>query len=158
MTNDLVKFNQEFQVLAAAAMPTMGEWAIKEQYVKSVIGKTGIAIRTNMRQPLQHIMATALDLFEARKGISVGPGSNGGMIRTQNPNRILCSKCHTWHMKDGPCKKTEGNRQAPPNRNLRPRAHEVEILEDQEECLAVEEMEHEVAEEVEACSDAGSDF
>ena len=101
-------------------------------------------------------MATALDLFEAKKGVSAGPGSNGGMMRYQNPNRILCPKCHTWHMKDGPCRRTDGNRGAPPNKSARPRAFEVEVEENQE--APVEELEHEVVEEVEAVSEVESDF
>lgn len=73
---DLVKFNKEFALAAAAATPLLGEWGVKDVYLNAVEGKVGAAIRLAQNSPLQIVMASALDLDSTLQK-SAGTGSAG---------------------------------------------------------------------------------
>lgn len=75
----LVKFNQEFSLLAASAVPLMGEWAVKEQYFAMVSSRVGASLRTRADEPLQKVMATALDLeYEMKQAALARRAATGG--------------------------------------------------------------------------------
>ena len=101
----------------------LGKWAVKDHYLQIVEGRVGSAIHLKQGEPLQQIMAAALDLAASKRAVVANPSTTSNLPRVQNPDRIKCPKCSWWHHKDSPCRRVEGNRRGAP----RPRIQEAEL-------------------------------
>ena len=102
-TQDLAKFHDEFTAAAAAAMPTMGEAWVREQYLSAVQPpELALFLRARADQGLQALMATALDLDADMKRTKIAArptipsSSTGPSTRPQDPNRKPCTECKKW--------------------------------------------------------------
>lgn len=141
---DIVKFNKDFALAAAAATPLLGEWGVKDTYLQAVEGRLGGAIRLAQKEPLQVVMASALDLDSSRSRASGAQSSNThqnatNLARPQNPDRIKCTKCNWWHHKDAPCRKVDSRRPQGPPRNNRPRVMEADVAPEPEHDAAYDD-------------------
>lgn len=106
-----MKFNKEFSLLAASASHLLGEFSVKELYLSAVESRVGAAVRVIQDQPLQKLMATALNMDQSRPKPTPHPNPNpttpnSFANRPQNPDRIKCTKCDRWHHKDAPCRQS----------------------------------------------------
>ena len=105
-TSDLAKFQEEFTAAAAAAMPTMGEAWVKEQYLAAVQPpELALFLRSRAHEGLQVLMAAALDLeADLKRAKGHQRTGNGSLVpnttrpMTQNPNRKQCEKCGKWKL------------------------------------------------------------
>ena len=95
--SDLVKFNEDFALLAAAATPGMGSKWVKSVYLQAVYPRDlALFLSTYRHESLQQIMSKALEVDAVYKSQR---GKGMPSQQPQNPDRHRCPTCSRWKFK-----------------------------------------------------------
>ena len=104
--SDLVKFNEDFALLAAATVATMGEKWVKNIYLNSLYPKDLAPYLTICHtDSLQQMMARAIEVDASLRSHRHRSAQPQG----QNPDRHRCPTCQRWKHKAEKCRTCSNN-------------------------------------------------